>query len=150
MSLRILIVEDDALTAAAFAAALNDAGHQVVAIADTAQAALTHADHAKTDLALVDITLRDGRSGFAAARALQADRIEVVLVSGDTNLRDKADAVRAIDFVAKPADANSVARIVSDVEQRLARQGDGSDADQSTETRASAHMRERIAARTCW
>jgi len=39
MSLRILIVEDDALTAAAFAAALNDAGHQIVGIADTGVAA---------------------------------------------------------------------------------------------------------------
>ena len=147
MSLRILIVEDDALTAAAFAAALNDAGHQVVAIADTAHAAVAHAGHAETDLALVDITLRDGRSGFAAARALHADRIEVVLVSGDTDLRAKANAVRAIDYVAKPADANSVARVVSAIEHRLTRQGEAPDGDQSTETRASAQVREWPSAR---
>ena len=120
MSLRILIVEDDALTAAAFAAALNDAGHQVVAIADNAKAALANAETAQADLALVDITLRDGRTGLAAARALHADHVETVLISGDPNLRAKAEAVHALGYIAKPADANAVARVVSNLEQRRA------------------------------
>jgi DNA-binding response OmpR family regulator len=120
MSLRILIVEDDALTAAAFAAALNDAGHQVVAIADTARTALANADKAHPDLALIDITLRDGRTGLAAARALHEDHVETILVSGDANLRAKADSVRAIGCIAKPADANAVARMVTNLERRHA------------------------------
>jgi ActR/RegA family two-component response regulator len=120
MSLRILIVEDDALTAAAFAAALNDAGHQVVAIADTVRSALANAVTAHPDLALIDITLRDGRTGLAAARALHEDHVETVLISGDANLRAKADAVQAIGCIAKPADANAVARMVSNLEHRHA------------------------------
>lgn len=120
MPLRILIVEDDALTAAAFAAALNDAGHQVVAIADNARAALANAETARADLALVDITLGDGRTGLAAARALHEDHVETVLVSGDANLHAKAEAVHAIGYVAKPADANAVVRVVSNVERRHA------------------------------
>ena len=120
MSLRILIVEDDALTAAAFAAALNDAGHQVVAIADSARAALANAEEAKADLALIDITLRDGRTGLAAARALHEEHIETVLISGDTNLPAKAASVQALGYIAKPADANAVARVVSSLEQRHA------------------------------
>jgi DNA-binding NtrC family response regulator len=120
MSLRILIVEDDALTAAAFAAALNDAGHQVVAIADNARAALANAESARADLALVDITLRDGRTGLAAARALHEDHVETVLISGDANLRAKAESVHALGYIAKPADANAVARVVSGLEQRRA------------------------------
>lgn len=125
-SLRILIVEDDALTAAAFAAALNDAGHEVVAIADNAPAALAKAEATQADLALVDITLRDGRTGLAAARALRADRIETVLISGEANLCAKAEAVQALGYIAKPADANVVARVVSNLECRhawAARQG---------------------------
>jgi len=118
MSLRILIVEDDALTAAAFAAALNDAGHEVVAITDNAGAALATADTAQADLALVDITLRDGRTGLAAARALHADHIETVLVSGDANLGAKAEAVQALGYIAKPADANTVARVICGLERR--------------------------------
>ena len=120
MSLRILIVEDDALTAAAFAAALNDAGHQVVAIADNARAALANAETAQADLALVDITLRDGRTGLAAARALHEDHVETVLISGDPNLHAKAEAVHALGYIAKPADANAVARVVSNLERRHA------------------------------
>ena len=125
MSLRILIVEDDALTAAAFAAALNDAGHQVVAIADSARAALANAEEAHADLALIDITLRDGRTGLAAARALHEDHVETVLISGDTNLPAKAASVQALGYIAKPADANAVARVITGLEQRhawLARQ----------------------------
>jgi DNA-binding NarL/FixJ family response regulator len=120
MSLRILIVEDDALTAAAFAAALNDAGHQVVAIADNARAAVVQAGSVQADLALVDITLRDGRTGLAAARALHEDHVETLLISGDTNLRAKAESVQALGYIAKPADANAVARVVSSLEQRHA------------------------------
>jgi DNA-binding NarL/FixJ family response regulator len=126
MSLRILIVEDDALTAAAFAAALNDAGHQVVAIADNARSALANAEQTQADLALVDITLRDGRTGLATARALHEDHVETVLVSGDANLRAKAESVQALGYIAKPADANAVARVVSSLEHRhawAARQG---------------------------
>jgi DNA-binding NarL/FixJ family response regulator len=118
MSLRVLIIEDDALTAAAFAAALNDAGHQVVATADNARAALANAGAARADLALVDITLRDGRTGLATARALHDDHIETVLVSGEANLRAKAESVQALGYIAKPADADAVARAVSSLEQR--------------------------------
>ncbi len=120
MSLRILIVEDDALTAAAFAAALSDAGHQVVAIADNARAALAHVETVQPDLALIDITLRDGRTGLAAARALHEDNVETVLISGDANLRAKAEAVQALACIAKPADANAVARMVGNLERRHA------------------------------
>ena len=119
-SLRILIVEDDALTAAAFAAALDDAGHQVVAITDKGANVLERAEGAQADLAVVDITLRDGRTGLAAARALHEDHVETVLVSGDANLRAKAESVQALGYVAKPADANAVARVVSSLERRHA------------------------------
>jgi DNA-binding response OmpR family regulator len=126
MSLRILIIEDDALTAAAFAAALNDAGHEVVAITDKGGAALVKAERTQADLALIDITLRDGRTGLAAARALHEDHVETVLVSGDANLRAKAESVHALGYIAKPADANAVARVVSNIERHhawTARQG---------------------------
>ena len=120
MSLRILIIEDDALTAAAFAAALNDAGHEVVAITDKGGAALVKAARMRADLALIDITLRDGRTGLAAARALHEDHVETVLVSGDANLRVKAESVHALGYIAKPADANAVARAVSNIERHHA------------------------------
>ncbi|GAB2177953.1 response regulator [Dongia sp. agr-C8] len=120
MALRILIVEDDALTAAAFAAALSDAGHQVVAITENGAAAPAKAGRMHADLALIDITLRDGRTGLAAARALHEDLVETVLISGDANLRAKAESVQALGYIAKPADANAVARAVTNIERHHA------------------------------
>ena len=137
MSLKVLIVEDDALTAAAFAAALADAGHRVVGIADSAQGAVSRAAESHADLALIDITLRDGRTGLATARALHDDyRVKTVLVSGDGNLGAKADAVHALGYIAKPADANVVARAVTTLE-RHQRGG-----VQPTATRVSAQVLE--------
>jgi ActR/RegA family two-component response regulator len=78
------------------------------------------AQAAQADLALVDITLRDGRTGLAAARALHEDHVETVLISGDTQLRAKAEAVQALGYIAKPADANAVARVVSQLERHHA------------------------------
>ena len=83
-------------------------------------AAPANAGRARADLALVDITLRDGATGLAAARALHEDRVETVLVSGDTNLRAKAESVHALGYIAKPADANAVARAVSNIERHHA------------------------------
>jgi CheY-like chemotaxis protein len=114
MSMRILIVEDDALTATALAAALRDDGHEVIGIAETGREALARAARSRADLALVDISLRDGRTGLAAARALREDYvIPSVLISGEAGLDAKADAVRAVGYIAKPVDANDVVRAVS-------------------------------------
>jgi hypothetical protein len=41
-----------------------------------------------------------------------------VLISGDTNLRAKAESVQALGYIAKPADANAVARAVCNLERR--------------------------------
>jgi len=112
-SLKILILEDDALAAAAFAAALKDEGHEIVAIADSAGDGIARARRQCADLALVDIGLSDGRTGLAAARALRDHfTIPTILVSGEVGLAAKADAVHAIGYIAKPADANAVARTV--------------------------------------
>jgi DNA-binding response OmpR family regulator len=116
MCLRILIVEDDALTAAAFAAALNDAGH-VVAVTEHGTGAPAKAARMQADLALVDITLRDGRTGLAAARALRENSVATLIVSGDADLRAKAESVQALGYIAKPADADVVARVVNAVER---------------------------------
>ena len=120
VALRILIVEDDALTAAAFAAALSDAGHEVVCVTDNGAGALGKAEKSQVDLALIDITLRDGRTGLAVARALHEDHVQTVLVSGDANLPTKAESVHALGCIAKPADANAVARLVCQLARKHA------------------------------
>lgn len=50
--------------------ALAEAGHEVVGIATDASQALALAGEAKPDLAIVDINLRDGRTGLAIAQKM--------------------------------------------------------------------------------
>ncbi len=41
-----------------------------------------------------------------------------MLISGDANLRAKAESVHALGYIPKPADANAVARVVCNIERR--------------------------------
>lgn len=69
--MRILIVEDEALIAAALADSLERAGHEVVGPASTLAEALALCEARPPELALLDIDLRDGGSGVDVARALR-------------------------------------------------------------------------------
>jgi DNA-binding response OmpR family regulator len=70
---RILIVEDQAILGMELEFVLEQAGHQVVGIAVDARQALTLAAETRPDLALVDINLRDGRSGLALAQKMTTE-----------------------------------------------------------------------------
>jgi DNA-binding response OmpR family regulator len=67
---RILIVEDQAILGMELEFALIEAGHEVVGIAADARQALALAAEAKPDLAIVDINLRDGRTGLTVAQKM--------------------------------------------------------------------------------
>lgn len=68
----ILLVEDDAILATDLACSLADAGYEVLGPVMTSIAAVEVAEHAKPDLALVDINLLDGRAaGIEAARRIR-------------------------------------------------------------------------------
>ncbi|HTI68171.1 MAG TPA: response regulator [Caulobacteraceae bacterium] len=70
---RILVVEDQAILGMELEFALIDAGHEVVGIATDARHALALAIAAKPDLAIVDINLRDGRTGVAVAQKMASE-----------------------------------------------------------------------------
>ena len=102
---RILIIEDDALTAEAVAALLDHAGHQVVGIARDMTSALQRAVSTEQEILLVDIMLADGGDGIETARRLQIKSpVKVVFMSAnhDERTRERAAAVRSMGFLAKP------------------------------------------------
>jgi DNA-binding response OmpR family regulator len=105
--MRILIVEDEALLAMALSVSLQEAGHVVIGAAATAPSAITLADMATPDLALVDIRLRDGDSGTDVARRLHRRGIPSLFISGQT---DKARANRdsALGCLGKPCSPATV------------------------------------------
>ncbi|MGP4008989.1 response regulator [Streptomyces sp. 4N124] len=80
MTLRCLLVDDSARFLEAARALLERGGVRVVGLATTGAEALTLAQQAAPDVALVDLDL-DGENGFDVARLLTGRVPAVILVS---------------------------------------------------------------------
>ncbi|USI74100.1 response regulator [Sphingomonas morindae] len=109
-SLRLLIVEDEALVAMLIEDALTLHGHQVVAIADTAAEAIEIGRRERPDLALCDVKLADGDSGIAAAEALAGLGIACLFLSG--NCPPSGGDPRIIGCLPKPFHTATVGQAV--------------------------------------
>jgi CheY-like chemotaxis protein len=83
VSLKILVVEDEALVAMLIEDALGLHGHQVVGVADTATAAFAIVERDRPDMALCDVRLADGDSGVSIAETLAASGIICLFLSGN-------------------------------------------------------------------
>jgi CheY-like chemotaxis protein len=85
----VLLVEDEPLVAALAQDILEDAGHQVVAVADRLGSAIEAAKIYRPQLALVDLRLADGDTGPDVAAALAHDfGVAVVYATGTPHLLD--------------------------------------------------------------
>lgn len=80
-TLRLLVIEDEALVAMLIEDALTLHGHTVVGVADSARRALEIAVEDKPELALCDIRLSDGETGASAAEALAANGVPCLYLS---------------------------------------------------------------------
>ena len=97
---KVLIVEDNYLTAAHLAAAMEDDGFRVIGPVATAESAVCRIDEEALDGALLDARLREG-SAVDVASALRAHRVPFVIISGysrDTLPTELKDA----PYVGKP------------------------------------------------
>jgi PAS domain S-box-containing protein len=102
---RILVVEDEAIVALDLASRLRALGYQVAAIADTADAALERAAELSPDLVLMDIHLRDGSDGAAAAVRLRRELgLPVVFLTAlaDDATLERAKQASPLGYVVKP------------------------------------------------
>jgi CheY-like chemotaxis protein len=85
-SMNILIVEDEAVAAAALEATLTEARHKVVGAVSSAREALEIAAMQTVDLALLDINLNGRRDGVELARELLVVHgVPALFLSGDGN-----------------------------------------------------------------
>lgn len=111
--MRILLVEDDPLTVTDLSAALDDGGHSVVAVADTLRDAIAAVSLNDIDLALVDVVLRDGRTGLDAVMLLRRHfQVPAILVSGERDLRSKAESAGAAGYLCKPTRPTELLRLL--------------------------------------
>ena len=104
---RVMIVEDEAITAMATGAMLKRLGHKVSAAVSSGKAALEafHRDH--PDLILMDIRLDGDMDGIETATLLRQDTdVPVVFLTAyvDDKTRSRAAEVHPMAFIPKPLD----------------------------------------------
>lgn len=100
--LNILVAEDDAGVAMMLTGILDDLGHRVVAVVDTAEAAVAAAAVHSVDLALVDVWLANGSNGLSAVRVLAGRHGVPSVVCSAHSLEEEALAAGAVAFLGKP------------------------------------------------
>jgi DNA-binding NarL/FixJ family response regulator len=102
---KVLIAEDDWLTALAMADVVTLAGHKVVGSVRTVSEAIEKASTLHPDIAVFDIRLAGRRDGIEVASALkQICGTEVVFVSAeaDGETLERARTVEPVAFLPKP------------------------------------------------
>jgi two-component system, response regulator PdtaR len=102
---RLLLVEDEVIVRLDIERQLQDAGYDVVAVADTADIAVRRADEERPDLVLMDIRLLGARDGIDAALEIwQRFGIRSLFLSAnlDARNRQRAAAADPWGFVDKP------------------------------------------------
>ncbi len=82
-TLKLLVVEDEALVAMLVEDALTLHGHVVTEIVDTLAGAIAAAERDRPDMALCDVKLALGDNGITVAEALAARGIPSIFLSGN-------------------------------------------------------------------
>ncbi len=105
-SLRVLIVEDELIVAWELEEAVAQLGHEALGVAVDGAEALEMATRLRPDLVLMDVNLRGGDDGVAAAEAIQAVMpARVVFATAyaeDPRTRARMLAARAAGILSKP------------------------------------------------
>lgn len=108
MPARVLIVEDEILTALELEAVLSERGFEVVGIAPDAASARALAADRRIDLALVDVNLRDGRTGVGLGAELARDRAAKVIYLTAHPLPSSERPDGVVGLLTKPSDEAAV------------------------------------------
>jgi DNA-binding response OmpR family regulator len=116
--LKILIVEDDVQLASTIKYLVEDnPRYRVVATAEDAEGALAAAEQHQPHLALVDLHLANGSTGFAVAVRLHDLEVPCLFVSGKAPGFPMPDL--ALGCLTKPFTAEEVHRAIGLAEDRL-------------------------------
>ena len=106
----LILVDDDAPLRRSLQRALERRGFQVYA-AESLKAGINLAHSVKPEYAVIDLRLEDG-SGIELVRRLRElhPKVRVVILTGYGNIATAVAAVKAgaVDYLAKPADADDV------------------------------------------
>ena len=83
---RILVVEDEIITATALEKSLRSLGYDVIGIVSSGEAAISQAAEKVPDLILMDVRLQGAMNGISAAQEIQANyQIPVVYLTAHSD-----------------------------------------------------------------
>jgi len=105
MPAKVLIVEDDVLTALGMADVVTWAGYDVIGSVRSVSGAVAKATTVQPDVVVFDIRLAGHRDGIEGARILkQMCGTQVVFVSGEADgaTLERAKALEPVAFLCKP------------------------------------------------
>ena len=112
---KILIVEDDMITACLIMTILERMGHHVYEPVSTGESAIEIAVLNKPDLILMDIWLAGVLNGYdAAEKILSLCDTSIVFISGhsESDLIFQSGRVNYLAFLKKPLDGNELEEVV--------------------------------------
>ncbi|MBE2899831.1 transcriptional regulator [Methanothermobacter thermautotrophicus] len=106
MAVRILLVEDEAITAMDLQRKLEFWGYDVVGVAYSGETAVELAEKHQPDLILMDIILRGSLTGVDVAKEIRGLEIPVVFISAhsEDSTMEKAREVEPYGYLIKPFD----------------------------------------------
>ena len=116
--LRVVIVEDEALSAMSLQGFLEDAGHRVLGWATTAEEASRLAANTHPDLVFVDLHLADGLTGLSLAEELRNAGRPFVFVTANSRMLPP-DYAGALGVIGKPYSTHGIQRALEYIEQGL-------------------------------
>ena len=104
MNLKVLIVEDEFVTAHALRLLLEEAGYAVVGIASSVIEADEYLKRQHPDIVLLDIRLEGKQSGIDLAKQLQEENIPFVYLSANSSQKvlEEAKKTEPYGFLVKP------------------------------------------------
>ena len=116
LSSRILIIEDEVVTALDLTRLVNGLGHEVSSVAQTHKEAVEAIKREKPGLILADIQLADGSSGLDAVNEIiEEGALPVIFITGYPEALLTGDRPEPTFLIAKPYDADAVQAMISQV-----------------------------------
>ena len=116
MTARVLLVEDEAISAMAIRIMIESRDCAVLEVACSGHEAISLATELNPDLILMDVRLRGEMSGIDAAKAIQEYRyIPVIIMTAYSidELREEYDALDSFLFVTKPIEEEQLIKAIA-------------------------------------
>jgi DNA-binding NtrC family response regulator len=104
---RVLIVEDEVILAMSIQSELQDMGHEVIGIADSADRAISFLDKASPEVVLMDIVIHGAMSGIDLTSLIN-EKYDIPVIYGtahtDRTTIEKANRTKHFGILYKPYD----------------------------------------------